>query len=248
MLEAEAVLEAELKLYEEKEMEVLSDLYATDAILTPVIQEEEYENILFKNDSRLRVTERLPLPEELPGILQICRGAVEIKPDVCVREGENLRLSGTLEADLLYISEEDDRPLLSYHRSLPFSHQIEVRGLTPESMYDVRCYVAEASFGMVRNKEAELKTELAFSVLAVENRKESVIVDTAREEFPPDYLEELPGMVGYTVKAEEKLWDIAKRYRVAPEEIVRLTEHPGELREGDLLLISFFCLSQGSEM
>lgn len=248
VLEAEAVLEAELKLYEEKEMEVLSDLYATDAILTPVIQEEEYENILFKNDSRLRVTERLPLPEELPGILQICRGAVEIKPDVCVREGENLRLSGTLEADLLYISEEDDRPLLSYHRSLPFSHQIEVRGLTPESMYDVRCYVAEASFGMVRNKEAELKTELAFSVLAVENRKESVIVDTAREEFPPDYLEELPGMVGYTVKAEEKLWDIAKRYRVAPEEIVRLTEHPGELREGDLLLISFFCLSQGSEM
>lgn len=248
VLEAEAVLEAELKLYEEKEMEVLSDLYATDAILTPVIQEEEYENILFKNDSRLRVTERLPLPEELPGILQICRGAVEIKPDVCVREGENLRLSGTLEADLLYISEEDDRPLLSYHRSLPFSHQIEVRGLTPESMYDVRCYVAEASFGMVRNKEAELKTELAFSVLAVENRKEAVIVDTVREEFAPDYLEDLPGMVGYTVKAEEKLWDIAKRYRVAPEEIVRLTEHQGELREGDLLLISFFCLSQGSEM
>lgn len=248
MLEAEAVLEAELKLYEEKEMEVLSDLYATDANLTPIIQEEEYENILFKNDSRLRIAERLPLPEEMPGILQICRGSVEMKPDVCVREDETLRLSGTLEADLLYISEEDDRPLLSYHTELPFSHQIEVRGLTPESMYDVRCHVMEANFGMVRSKEAELKAELAFSVLAVENRKEAVIVDTTREEFAADYLENLPGMVGYTVKGDEKLWDIAKRYRVAPEDIVKLTEHPGELREGDLLLISFFCLSQDSEI
>lgn len=243
ILEAEAVLEAELKLYEEKEMEIVSDLFATDALVTPVLQEEEYENILFKNDSRFRVSERLPLPEELPGILQICRGAVEIKPDVCVREEEHLRLSGSLEVELLYISEEDDRPLLSYHRSVPFSHQIEVRGLTPESMYDVRCHVADASFGMVRSKEAEVKAELAFSVLAVENRKEAVVVDVAREGFASDYLENLPGMVGYTVKGNECLWDIAKRYQVAPEEIVRVTEHPGDVREGDILLISFFCLS-----
>ena len=44
-------------------------------------------------------------------------------------------------------------------------------------------------------------------------------------------------MVGYTVKAGETLWDIAKRYRTAPEEIMLLTEHNGEVREGDVLLL-----------
>ena len=237
LLEAEAVLEAEMKLYEEGEMELLSDLYATDCMLKPVFLEEEYENLLLKNDSRMRISERLPLPEGMPEILQICRGSVEMKPDLCVREGETLKLSGTLEVNLLYISEEDDRPLHSYRTELPFSHQIEVRGLTPESTYDVRCFVSESSFGTVRSGEAELKAELAFSVVAMENRREEMIVDTERAEFDVDRFEEMPSMVGYTVKADETLWDIAKRYCTAPEEVIRLTEHNGEVREGDVLLI-----------
>ena len=64
-----------------------------------------------------------------------------------------------------------------------------------------------------------------------------MIVDTERTEFDADRLEEMPGMVGYTVKPEETLWDIAKRYYTAPEEVLRLTEHNGEVREGDVLLI-----------
>lgn len=237
LLEAEAVLEAEMKLYEEGEMELLSDLFATDCSLVPVMQEEEYENLLLKNDSRIRVSERLPLSEGMPGILQICRGKAEIKPDVCVRDGENLSLSGVLEVDLLYISEEDDKPLQSYRTEIPFTHQIEIRGLTPESAYDVRCHVAESSFGMVRSGEAEMKAELVFSVLAMENRREEMMVDTEREEFDANRLEEMPSMIGYTVRPGEQLWDIAKRYCTAPEDIIRLTEHNGEVKEGDVLLV-----------
>lgn len=237
LLEIEAVLEADMKLYEEGEMELLSDLYATDCRLTPVLQEEEYENLLLKNESRMRVSERLPLPEGMPGMLQICRGSAEIKPDVCIREEETLKLSGVLEVCLLYISEEDEKPLQSYRTELPFTHQIEVRGLTGESTYDIRCHVAESAFGMVRSGEAELKAELVFSVVAMENRKEEMIVDTQKEAFEEERLEKLPSMVGYTVKQGESLWDIAKRYYTAPEEIVRLTEHNGEVREGDLLLV-----------
>lgn len=237
LLEIEAVLEAEMKLYEEGEMELLSDLYATDCNLTPVIQTEEYENLLLKNDSRLRMSERLPLAEGLPGILQICRGSAEIKPDVCTREEESLKLSGVLEVNILYVSEEDDRPLQSHRAEIPFSHQIEIRGLTPESTYDIRCNVTEATFGMVRSGEAEVKAELAFSVIAMENRKEEMIVDTNREEFDENRLEELPSMIGYTVRAGEELWDIAKRYYTSADEIIRLSEHNGEVREGDLLLL-----------
>jgi len=237
LLEAEAVLEAEMKLYEEGEMELLSDLYATDCNLTPVRQTEEYENLLLKNDSRLRLSERFQLSEGMPGILQICRGSAEIKPDVCTREEESLNLSGVLEVDILYISEEDDRPLQSHHAEIMFTHQIEIRGLTPESTYDIRCNVTEAAFGMVRSGEAEVKAELAFSVLAMENRKEEMIVDAEREEFDENRLEELPSMIGYTVKNGEELWDIAKRYFTPEEEIIRLSEHNGEVREGDLLLI-----------
>ena len=37
----------------------------------PVVQEEEYENLLLKNDSRMRISERMSLPEGMPEIMQI---------------------------------------------------------------------------------------------------------------------------------------------------------------------------------
>jgi nucleoid-associated protein YgaU len=82
-----------------------------------------------------------------------------------------------------------------------------------------------------------MKAELAFSVVVMENRAEEMIVDAEREAFDEDRFEDLPSMVGYTVKAGEGLWDIAKRYYTAPEDVMCLTEHGGELREGDVLLI-----------
>lgn len=237
LFEAEAVLEAEMKLYEEGEMELIADLYATDGAVTPTMQEEEYENLLLKNDSRYRMSERLPLEEGMPGILQICRGSAEIKPDVCERDGETLKLSGILEVDILYISEDDSRPFQSYHGELPFRHQIEIRGLSDDSTYDIRCNVAEATFSMVRSAEAEVRADLDFSVLAMEKRKDNMIVDAQREEFDANRFEELPSMVGYIVKNGETLWDIAKRYSVAEDEIIRPEEHGSEVREGETLLL-----------
>lgn len=234
---AEGVLEADIKLYEEGETEVLADLYAEDCNLTPEISEEEYENLLMKNDSRLRLNERITIPAGLPEILQVCRASAEIHPDLCVRDGEALKLSGTVEAGILYISGEDERPLMSYHTSLPFEHRIEIRGLTEDSTYDISCHVTDTSFGTVRNREAELKTELAFSVIASEKCRERIVCGVCSEEFSEDRLENLPSMIGYTVRQGEELWDIAKRFLVAEEEIIRIGEHGAQLREGDQLLI-----------
>lgn len=234
---AEGVLEAEMKLYEEGEAEILSDLYAQDSRLTPVYAEEEYETLLMKNDSRMRLAEHLALPEGLPDILQICRGKAELRPDVCVRDGEALRMSGTVEAGILYISGEDERPLAAYHTSIPFEHRIELRGLSENSTYDIQCQVVDTSFGTVRNREAELKAELAFSVIATDKCRERVITGVTCEEFEEDWLEKLPSMIGYTVKPGEELWDIAKKFFVAEEEILRPGEHGTQLREGEQLLI-----------
>lgn len=234
---AEGVLEAEIKLYEESELEILSDLYAEDSYMTPVTAEEEYEDLLMKNDSRLRLSESVALPAGLPDILQVCRGRAELKPDVCVRDGEALKLSGTVEVGLLYITGEDERPLMAFHTSIPFEHRIEIRGLTENSTYDIQCHVADTSFGTVRSREAELKAELSFSVLATEKRRERVITGVSCEEFSEDRLENLPSIIGYTVKQGEELWDIAKRFLISEEEILRIGEHGAQIKEGDQLLI-----------
>lgn len=234
---AEGVLEAEIKLYEEGEMEILSDLYAEDCITNPVLMEEEYENLLMKNDSRLRLAEHLSIPQGMPDILQVCRGRAELRPDVCVRDGEALKLSGTVEVSLLYITGEDDRPLVAFHTDLPFEHRIEIRGLTEDSVYDIQCHVSDTGFGTVRNREAEMKAELSFSVLAMEKCREPMITGVSCEEFDEDRQENLPSMIGYTVKAGEELWDIAKQFLVAEEEIMRLDEHGAQVREGEQLLI-----------
>lgn len=82
-----------------------------------------------------------------------------------------------------------------------------------------------------------MKAELSFSVLAMEKCREPMITGVSCEEFDEDRQENLPSMIGYTVKAGEELWDIAKQFLVAEEEIMRLDEHGAQVREGEQLLI-----------
>ena len=89
----------------------------------------------------------------------------------------------------------------------------------------------------MRNGELELKAELAFLVIAMESCSEKMITGTTRSEFDENRLEELPSMIGYPLRRNETRWDLAKRYCVAEDDIITLSEHSGEPKEGDILLI-----------
>ena len=41
-------------------------------------------------------------------------------------------LEGVVELDILYVTENDDRPLGSLRAAIPFQHFMEIKGISPE--------------------------------------------------------------------------------------------------------------------
>ena len=187
----------------------------------------------------MRVTERVALGEKSIGtLLQICHGNAEVKIDECKAVQDGLELEGALEVKLLYISEEDEKPLQSLHTLIPFTHRIEVKGLNEHTIYDLKPMVADTMFSMFRTDEVEVKADVIFTLLAMERKREEMIESLHCRPFGEEEIDAMPGILGYRVKAGDSLWEIAKRYYTTVPEIMQMNELTSEeIKVGDKLLL-----------
>ena len=109
-LEIDGVLELDIRLYEELETELLSDVYSNSRELTPERRETVFDRILTRNVCRSRIGEKVKLPQG-ERILQICHHSGTIKLDE-VEPGEDcLKIEGVLEVTLLYLTSDDQAPV-----------------------------------------------------------------------------------------------------------------------------------------
>ena len=135
-LDVEAVLELDMKLYEEQQIQILSDLYATDRELTPITKEACFEQILTKNGCKCRVAEKVSMDQN-QRILQICHSGGTVKVDD-ISVGENqLIIDGAVEVSLLYLTSDDSAPIQSAVRMAPFHCEAEAIGIREDSVYQV---------------------------------------------------------------------------------------------------------------
>lgn len=238
ILDIEAVLELDIKLYEEEEIELLEDFYSTTQILLPVKKEAYYKNLLVKNSSKLRLSENIRLEQGQLPVLQVCNVSGSVKLDEEKFEENGIRVEGVLEVQVLYITEDDLRPVNSMKQSIPFEQLIEVKNIKPDSTFDIRPFVEQLSTLMVSADELEVKASLGLEAMVFDSLREEIITEIKEEGSLLDKLSGLPGLVGYIAGEKESLWDIAKAFNTTLESIMELNELETEaVKPGDKLLL-----------
>ncbi|MDF2610870.1 MAG: hypothetical protein K0R92_2344, partial [Lachnospiraceae bacterium] len=238
ILDIEAVVEMGIKIYEEEELELLSDAYSPFCELTPVVKEANYENLLVKNNSKVRVYDRVKVPSSQPGVLQICHSAGAVKIDEINLAENELEVSGVLEVQILYICGDDNRPLNSVKGVIPFTQVIEVRGIKPSSIYNVKSALEQLSVMMLDSEEIEVKAGIGLNAIVFDIISEPIITDLKVTELDYEKLREMPSMVGYVVKNQDSLWTIAKKFYTTRGRIRELNSLEDEnVKPGDKLLI-----------
>ncbi|NLZ83613.1 MAG: DUF3794 domain-containing protein [Clostridiales bacterium] len=236
--DVEVILEMNIRAYEVEEPEILCDIYSPSKEITPIYKEAVYENLLIKNNSKYRMADRIKIPEDLPRILQICYGKGAIKVDDIIPEENRLIAEGVIEVEILYISEDDTVPFNSVKGAIPFTQAIEVKGLTLDSNYEVRPSLDQLSVMMLDSEEIEAKATISLNTIVFEKITENVIIDIEVADIDLDKLQRMPGIVGYIVKSNDTLWDIAKKYYTTRESIMAINEmEDAAIKEGDKLII-----------
>ena len=138
----------------------------------------------------------------------------------------------------MYISSDDKSPLAIADEVIPFSHTIEAKGVSEDSLSFIRPSMEQMSVVMTGTNEVEVKADVLLDCLVLNNNTCNVITDIDTEDFDSAWLSSRPGMTGYLVKAGDTLWDIAKSFFTTKERIMEINEMKSDIiNPGDMLLI-----------
>lgn len=249
ILELDMVIELGIKIYSEESVSFISDVYSTCCDLTPVTEQATYNTILIKNMSKAKINDKLKLDSAGGSIMQIfgSDGTVKID-DVRINtsdmaaDGETVTngilVEGVVSVNIMYISSDDMKPICVTKQVIPFSHEIEAYGITPESMVFIRPSLEQLTTVMVGNNEIEAKAVAVFDTLVLNCVTEEIIQDVEERPLDLEKLKQIPCMAGYCVKRGDTLWKIAKKYYTTVDNIKKINDLKGNnIDEGEMLLV-----------
>ncbi|MBQ8148655.1 MAG: DUF3794 domain-containing protein [Lachnospiraceae bacterium] len=238
VLNLEANLELEVRIYQEEELELLGDMFSTTACIDVETETFDYESLLTRNNAKTRIVERLQRKENQPGILQVCYVEGNVKVDDTHATEDGLVVEGAVEVRIVYIAEDDARPMNSLTGFLPFSYLVEAKDISPDTIYHVRPTLEQISSIMLGSDEVEIKAVVNLSIIAFVKKQCKAITDMTISDIDYEKMNQLAGIIGYMVQEEDTLWNIAKRFYTSIDTIRKVNQlERDELVVGQKLVI-----------
>lgn len=209
----------DLKLYREEEHDVIMDAYTPFRQYQPKGRTEMLESLLIRNFSRCRLSDRVTIRETQGKILQICHSQGEVKVDKTQIVSDGIQVDGILRLKVLYIVGNDDMPFYSAETVIPFSHTVEAKGISKDSVYYLHTELEQLSTTMADSNELEIRAMLGVNVLVIQCSEEFILDKMEEHPLDQEKIRSMPGITVYIVQPEDTLWDIAKRFYTTTEEI-----------------------------
>ena len=238
ILVTDLVLELDIRLYREENFDVIMDVYTPFCQCIPKCRNEVLESLLVRNFSKCRVSDRIEIKEMQGKILQICHSQGKIKIDKIQIVKDGILAEGIVRLKVLYIIENDEMPFYSMEAMLPFSHVVEAKGITENSVYYLHTELEQLSTTMVDSNDIEIRATIGLNVLVIQCSEEMILEKI--EEIPLDQekIRNMPGITVYIMKPGDTLWNIAKKFYTTVEEIIQMNNLDGdEVSSGTPLLL-----------
>ena len=235
---SEMIPNLDMKLYQEEDHEVIMDVYTPFRQCMPKGRKEILESLLVRNFSRCRIADRIEVKETQGKILQICHSQGKIKIDKIQIVKDGILAEGIVRLKVLYIVENDEMPFYSMEAMLPFSHVVEAKGITENSVYYLHTELEQLSTTMVDSNDIEIRATIGLNVLVIQCSEEMILEKI--EEIPLDQekIRNMPGITVYIMKPGDTLWNIAKKFYTTVDEIIQMNDLDGdEVSSGTPLLL-----------
>jgi len=234
----EPVLDLDIHLYEEENMEVLSDIYGVDKEIEALTTEVQLKSLLLNGSGKCKIAEHAKIQNAEMPMYQLIHseGEIRIEEQTIVENG--IAVMGTLTVITLYLCSNGSKSIYSTKNVLPFQYVIEAENITPTSIFKLHYSIEQLTVTMLDGAELDVKAAMQFKVIVFAVQKSSLITDIKVSELDLNKLSELPGMVIYIVSQGDTLWDIGKRYYVPIAQLKEVNELASEdISAGDKILV-----------
>ncbi len=234
----ELTLDISIRVYEEEQTEILSDIYGVTKEINTVTQPASLRRLLSKVTGKTKVTDHIRIKNGSAGILQILHSEGHVLPARQEVVENGILLQGSLLVKVMYIAGDDETPYAGMQAQIPYQYTLDVPEIAPEDMGKVHAQVEQLQVTMLDGEEMDVKAILTFTTTVFKNVPVELIRQVVVSDLDTAKMGELPGMVIYTVKAGDNLWNIGKKYYVPVASLRDLNElGSDDLKTGQKLLI-----------
>ncbi len=233
----DAVVELDVRLYEEQELAIVEDLYAANREVELETGEAQFDRILTRNTGKCRIAEKISL-DRGERILQVCHSSGIARIDEAVPGEDILSIDGVLELQILYLTDNDRQPIQSTTEMVPFHYEAEVPGICVDSVWHLETGLEQLTVALTGGDTAEVRSVVTLELLVLEPERCTIVLKA--EILPLDITkwQAIPGIVGYVVQPGDLLWDIAKRFHTTMDAIITTNNLPSEtVHPGDSLIL-----------
>ncbi len=232
------VIDIAMKIYEEEETEVVSDIYGVTKDIETVSKPANLKKLLAKVNGKTKVTDHVHIKKGTAGILQLLHSEGHVTLENQEVTDNGIMLSGGLQVQIMYITGDDESPYASVRAQIPYQYTLEVPGITPEDMRKVHADLSQLQVTMLDGEEMDVKAVVTFSTTVFQNMPVELIQDVKVTELDTEKLSNLPGMAVYTVKQGDNLWNIGKKYYMPVGALREMNQlNTDNLKAGQKLLI-----------
>ena len=236
-ISVDAVMELDIRLYEEEQVELLGDIYALDREAVPETGTVCFDTLAVRNQVKTKIQEKVQLTGR-QRILQVCHSDGDVKIDEVQIKEDGIHMDGVLEIRLLYLTADDQAPVGAASEVLPFHLMAAADGLTQDVVYEIEPGISGLTDVMAGVDAVEVKAQITADVLVLKPVCEQTVLSVAEEPLDTERLKKMPGIIGYVVKPGDSLWKIARMFHTSVERIMELNHlSDSTIRPGDRLIL-----------
>ena len=234
----EQCLNLDICIYEEEDLEILSDVYGVVKEVSAVERNAEFKKLIARSNGKVKLSDHFQAQDEKTSLHKILHTAanVQIIGKTVLESG--LEVTGTVNLRILYQGSGDGDKYGCIKGSIPFRCVLEAEGIDENCLYPVQIFVDQVTVSIIDSGEVDVKCVLYLRTNIYRQWNEKIVEEIVVSEPDMEKMASLPGIAVYMVKDGESLWDIGKRYYV-PVSVIKQTNElsSDEVRAGDRILI-----------
>lgn len=238
VLDVEMDLEIPIQMYENREMEQVTDIYGTAMDIVPEYSSRRCKLMRDKYQSRVKVTQNLKIPASSGKILQICHAAGSAFIEDSRVQEEGLMVDGILNVSILYITDSEQRKYEMLKKEIPYSYEMNNLNLGENCKWKIVPMIEQCHAVILDENNVEVKVVICMELIIEEWREKVYVSNVNVKPYEETVINNSPGMVVYVPAKKENIWNIGKRYRVSRESIREINQLTNdEIHKGQKILV-----------
>lgn len=238
MLEVEMVLEIPIQIYENRQIEMIDDIYGTKMELVPEYGQGMNRIVEEKHAVKIKLSQELKIKHSDKKMIQICHLTSGAQMEEARIVDGGLELQGIVNCSVLYLVDGEPEEYEVLKKEIPFTYLMEQQNLNKECSWKIYQQVEQQNAVILDETTMEVKLVLGLEILVEKCHSRNYITMIGAYPYSQEMLLSAPGMVVHIPTEKEELWDIGKRYQISMNAIKEINNLTGEeVEKGQKLLL-----------